>query len=319
MPVPTTIECSKALPNHIADPQCGRSATLVLQRTALLCLMPLLLWASLVHAWPGHSGASAFEEGGDAPASAQHGPQGVASAEQGDAQTFYVSQVDQGVQQQCLLCHRAGGAAPQSGARLVLGKSPVANHQAFLDLLSHNDVDGDWILAKAKGQQSHGGGAVLTQSSSLHDALQNYLLLLGESGAAPEEANTFWQGTEAEPRAITLRRSALLFGGVIPDAEALELAAQSEAGLRQAIVDTLVGAGFKNFIMRAANDHLLVDGLLNGINFDISTFDRYPELTEFLLTLPEDKPPEFEEYHDKPFLSRWDADWSFRWAITREL
>jgi hypothetical protein len=105
---------------------------------------------------------------------------------------------------------------------------------------------------------------------------------------------------------------------VIPDTEALELAAQSEAGLRQAIADTLVGAGFKNFIMRAANDRLLVDGLLNGINFDISTFDRYPELTEFLLTLPEDKPPEFEEYHDKPFLSRWDADWSFRWAITRE-
>jgi hypothetical protein len=200
----------------------------------------------------------------------------------------------------------------------VLGKSPVANHQAFLDLLSHNDVDGDWILAKAKGQQSHGGGAVLTQSSSLYDALQNYLLLLGEGGAAPEEANTFWQGTEAEPRGITLRRSALLFGGVIPDTEALELAAQSEAGLRQAIADTLVGAGFKNFIMRAANDRLLVDGLLNGINFDISTFDRYPELTEFLLTLPEDKPPEFEEYHDKPFLSRWDADWSFRWAITRE-
>jgi hypothetical protein len=51
----------------------------------------------------------------------------------------------------------------------------------------------------------------------------------------------------------------------------------------------------------AANDRLLVDGLLSGINFDISTFDRYPELTEFLLTLPEDKPPEFEEYHDKPF------------------
>jgi hypothetical protein len=222
------------------------------------------------------------------------------------------------VQQQCLFCHRAAGAAPQSGARLVLGASPVANHQAFLYLLSRDGVDGDWVLAKAKGQQSHGGGAVLSQSSSLYDALQDYLLLLGEGGAAPEEADTFWQGTEAEPREITLRRSALLFGGVIPDTEALGLASQSEAGLRQAIADTLVGAGFKNFIMRGANDRLLVDGLLSGINFDISTIDRYPELTEFLLTLPEDKPPEFEEYHDKPFLSRWDADWSFRWAITRE-
>ena len=37
---------------------------------------------------------------------------------------FYVSQVDQGVQQQCLLCHRASGAASQSGARLVLSVVP---------------------------------------------------------------------------------------------------------------------------------------------------------------------------------------------------
>ena len=152
----------------------------------------------------------------------------------------------------------------------------------------------------------------------MYEALQDYVVLLGEGGVAAGEANTFWQGTEAEPRAITLRRAALLFGGVVPSDEALESATESEAGLRQAIADTLEGGGFKDFILRGANDRLLIEGLLHGINFDISTFDRYPELTEFLLTLPEDKPPEFEEYHDKPFLSRWDADWSFRWAITRE-
>ena len=318
MPVPTTVECCKAFRNHNADPQCGKSATLVLQRTALLGLLSLLLSASPVHAWPGHSGVSASEEGGSPPASVQHGPQGVASAQQGDAQTFYVSQVDQGVQQQCLLCHRASGAAPQSGARLVLSSSPVANHRAFLDLLSQDGVDGSGVLAKAAGLQSHGGGAVLSQSSSLYESLQDYLLLLGEGDAAPDEADTFWLGTGAESREVTLRRAALLFGGLVPGDEALELAAQSEAGLRQAIGDTLVGGGFKNFILRGANDRLLVDGLLNGINFDISTVDRYPQLTEFLLSLPENTPPEFEEYHDKPFLSRWDADWSFRWAITRE-
>ena len=212
MPVPTKDECCKALRNHFTNPQCGRNATLVLQSTALLGLISLLLSASPVQAWPGHSGVIESEAGGNTPASVQHGSQGVPSAEQGDAPAFYISQVDQGVQQQCLLCHRAAGAAPQSGARLVLGTSSVANHQAFLDLLSRNEVDGDWILAKAKGQQSHGGGAILSQSSSLYDALQAYLLLLGEGDAAPAEANTFWQGTEAEPREITLRRSALLFG-----------------------------------------------------------------------------------------------------------
>ena len=36
------------------------------------------------------------------------------------------------------------------------------------------------------------------------------------------------------------------------------------------------------------------------------------------MTLPEERPDEYEDYHDKPFLTRWDADWAFRWAITRE-
>ncbi len=63
---------------------------------------------------------------------------------------------------------------------------------------------------------------------------------------------------------------------------------------------------------------MLVEGLLNGLNFDISTLDRYPALSKLLVRLPEEPPDEYEGYHDKPFLTRWDADWSFRWAITRE-
>ena len=63
---------------------------------------------------------------------------------------------------------------------------------------------------------------------------------------------------------------------------------------------------------------MLVEGLLNGLNFDISTLDRYPALSKLFGKLPEERPDEYEDYHDKPFLTRWDADWSFRWAITRE-
>ena len=310
MLVPITVECNTSRARN-CGPQCGKSAGFVLRYWREFILSSLLLLAGPAQAWPSHAGANQFEQGALPATSARTGSQE-------DAQAFYVSQVDQGVQLQCLLCHQASGAAPKSGARLVLSTSPVANHQAFSELLTQEEVDGDWVLAKAVGQQNHGGGAVLSQSGSLYAALQDYFVLLGQDVVSPDEAYDFWQGTEAEPRAITLRRAALLFGGVVPGDEALESASQSDAGLRQAITDTLDGDGFKDFIMRGANDRLLVGGLLHGVNFDISTFDRYPELTEFLLTLPEDKPPELEDYHDKPFLSRGDADWSFRWAITRE-
>ena len=281
--------------------------------SSLLTAVSLASSASVV-AWPeyeiaGSPGASSRISG-----SAEQST----TPKSNDAGSFYAYEVDAGVQQDCLICHKANGAAPESGARLVLSASAADNHAAFVKFFSLEDVDGDWLLSKVTGQAGHGGGVVLSASSSLYLALEEYLLLLGEGSTVGPLAGGFWEGTGAEPREVTLRRAALLFSGAVPDQAALELAAQSEAGLRQAISDTLVGEGFKEFILRGANDQLLVEGLLNGINFDIDTQNRYPELVELLKTLPEDRPEEFEDYHEKPFLSRGDADWSFRWAITRE-
>ena len=59
-------------------------------------------------------------------------------------------------------------------------------------------------------------------------------------------------------------------------------------------------------------------GLDNGIDFNISTFDRYPNFAELLMTLPDERPEEFEEYHERPFLTRGDAEWMFRRAVARE-
>jgi len=252
-----TVECGKPLRGESPNPQRDKSAGFALRSARLFSLASLLAFTGPVQAWPDHYDAKQSEQGGSAADRSQTGSQDAASAEQEDAQTFYVSRVDQGAQEQCLLCHRASGVAPQSGARLVLTTSPVANHQAFLGLLSREAVDCNWVLAKAVGQQNHGGGAVLSQSSSLYAALQDYFVLLGAGDAVPDEANTFWQGTEAEPREITLRRAALLFGGVVPSDEGLESATESEAGLRQAIADTLEGSGFKDFILRGANDRNL--------------------------------------------------------------
>ena len=281
--------------------------------SSLVAAVSLVFSASLF-AWPEYEIAGSPGASSRLSASAEQS----ATPESDEAGPFYASEVDAGIQQDCLICHKTNGSAPQSGARLVLGASAEDNHAAFVEFLSLEDVDGDWLLSKVTGQAGHGGGVVLSASSSLYLALEEYLLLLGKGSTAGPVAGGFWEGTGAEPREVTLRRAALLFGGAIPDQAALELAAQSEAGLRQAISDTLEGEGFKEFILRGANDQLLVEGLLNGISFDIDTRSRYPELVELLKTLPEDRPEEFEDYHDKPFLSRGDADWSFRWAITRE-
>ena len=96
----------------------------------------LLLPASGAHAWPDQSGGQRLP-----PSSGLANP--VAVVEQQDAQSYYVSEVDAGVQQECLLCHKANGTAEQNGARLVFSTSAVGNHGAFSEFLSLENVGGD--------------------------------------------------------------------------------------------------------------------------------------------------------------------------------
>lgn len=179
-------------------------------------------------------------------------------------------------------------------------------------------VDGHWILAKVMGQLDHGGGTVLTPASQLYQALQTYLTLLGQLPGSGEEGVGFWRGTAAESREVTLRRASLLLSGSIPDATALCAAQQSETGLREQVLATMQGSGFRNFIARSADDRLLVQGLLNGLDFNIDARSRYPSLADMALSLPEERPEEYQEFYEKPFLTSGDADREVAWAIARE-
>ena len=212
------------------------------------------------------------------------------SAQSTFPKAFYRDDVDEGVQRTCLACHQEEGVAQQSGARLVLTADAGMNHQAFTEFLALDDIDGARILAKVTGQYGHGGGAVLTPSSLTYMALQDYLTMLGALTEGPQGENAFWEGTAAEPRDITLRRTALLLAGQIPSAASLSKARESEAGLREQIMAAMSGSGFRDFVIRGASDRLLVDGLLNGLNFDIDTRGRYPALAELLVSLPEERP-----------------------------
>ena len=179
-------------------------------------------------------------------------------------------------------------------------------------------IDGHWVLAKVVGQRDHGGGTVLTPASSLYQSLQIYLGLLGQLPGSGEEGVGFWRGTAAESREVTLRRASLLLSGSVPDAPALCEAQQSEAGLREQVLATMHGTGFRDFIVRNADDRLLVQGLLNGLDFNIQVGRRYPDLAEMALSLPEERPEEYQGWYKKPFLTSRNAEREVSRAVSRE-
>ncbi len=236
-----------------------------------------------------------------------------------EAETFYLDQVDAGVQTECLICHRSGGSASEAGARLALSQDALRNHEAFSSLLSNTAVTAKWLLAKTRGGEGHGGGAVLAPGGPLYSSLETYLAMLeGDSGTEQGTSPDFWSGTSPESPEATLRRATLLFAGETAKPSAVKRAKAGPQALRREIIAIMQGEGFRQFLMTGANDKLLISGLENGIDFNIQTFDRYPKLAEVLAELPDDRPEEFEDYHERPFFSRGDAEWMFRGAVARE-
>jgi hypothetical protein len=69
------------------------------------------------------------------------------------------------------------------------------------------------------------------------------------------------------------------------------------------------GEGFHDFLTTGANDRLLTEGLNNGIDFQFDNRGRFPDFMQFDLSLPKDRPEEFnnEEYGDRPFLHQGSA------------
>ena len=282
-------------------------ATLVAATYLCLLAKPALASETLPSGHPPISTTST-DELGDSPS----------SGDVTEPEDFYADTLHSDVQQNCLACHRSGGTAQESGARLILNDSAKTSHNAFSSFVELDGVDSEWILSKVIGQLNHGGGSVTTEGSSLYQSLAQYLALLTGAGSTVSNED-FWRGTAAEPAEVTLRRASLLFGGKVASAEAISAARQSEAGLRRQILATMEGDGFKEFIMTGANDRLLVSGFMNGMGIN-SNRGHYPAFIEFRSRLPENLPDEFsrEEYWEKPFLGRVEAEVDMDRAIVQE-
>ena len=252
-------------------------------------------------------------DGGDGDSASNPSGLGVA-----DPRDFYLETIHPQIKQNCVACHRAGGTAEQSGARLLLRDSADESHEAFARFLGLDGVDPGWVLGKVTGQFSHGGGRVTTEGSSLYQDLDQYLALLTGTTSTVSSEN-FWRGTSAEPREITLRRASLLFAGKVANAEAIAAAKQSEAGLREQILATMEGDLFHEFIITGANDRLLVSGLINGLDFNFQR-ERYPTFVNFRGSLPEQRPEELstKDYWHLPFLTQGDASANMDWSLVQE-
>lgn len=289
----------------------------------------VLLIAALLIAL-GWSGLSSAQTHGNAFSSLVNTVQGARTGTGGDktgggttptdATDYFIQYVDPVVQSNCVACHRPGLVAEQQGARLLFGNDATANEQAVYEFVSRDGVGADWLLNKIAGDLNHGGGAVLSRGGDDYNKFAEYLTLAtgANTGGGDVGIANLWAGTQLEPRETTLRRAGILLSGTLPSAEMINRAKVSDEALRAEVLRLMVGDGFHDFLINGANDQLLTDGLNNGIDFQFGFWDRFPGFSAYASELPEERPEEFNDYHDKPFLAQNEAEWDFRWAVVRE-
>ena len=168
------------------------------------------------------------------------------------------------VQNQCVICHVAGGAS--GNTRLVFISDDDSNHlaanqAAFSALLDEVDDGANYILAKVQGV-AHGGGPQLQAGTDNFAAMERFLQLLGEDvdTGGSISVDKLFDGVILESPRQTLRRAAIVLAGRIPtDEEYDSLVEHDEDSLRNAVRGLMQGSGFHDFLITASNDRLFTD------------------------------------------------------------
>ena len=210
----------------------------------------------------------------------------VAPASRSAAGIFseYIS--EQVVQSRCINCHMAGGVSGHT--RLVLFASTVDGHEAlnlavFENLTATIEGATDLILNKIQGV-AHGGGIQVPAGSADFANMERFLRLLGGessagSGLSPE---TLFNGVTMASPGKTLRRAALIFAGRLPtQTELNSVRNANEASLRRTIRNLMAGPKFHDFLLRASNDRLLTDKLVNHV-FSLTTQKFFVDLVNII-------------------------------------
>jgi len=180
------------------------------------------------------------------------------------------------------LCHTSGGAATATRLQFVNSSTDdyqSINQQRIIDFLALGGVDSTFLLTKAQGGLTHGGGSQIVFGSDEYDALSTYLDLLSGGDNSGKSSGDFWQGVGLLDSKQTLRKAALIFGSRLPtEEEYVSVADNKDASLKAAIRSVMQGDGFHSFLAEGANDRLLTHKFLRtGNDFLDFNGSRIPE------------------------------------------
>lgn len=197
------------------------------------------------------------------------------------ALAHYESELESGlVQSQCIACHVTGGLARNSD--LVFQRTMTGSELNNLNVLkSYLAMDGnsaETLLTTASGSNSHPGGQQIREGDENYQSLSQVLELLDQElsqsneilsytfdPVQPDEiqsgGQTLLSSIMLESREATLRRASILFTGKAPAPEELRIVKEGDDDtLRESIRSLMSSAEFSDFLVRASNYRLLIEG-----------------------------------------------------------
>ena len=179
------------------------------------------------------------------------------------------------VQTKCIMCHVEGGLARNSALQFQRTNT-ASSLNNFASLSAYIEEKGaELLLAKVSGGEGHAGGMQLERGSESFSALEaiaaeisaldnpTYYSFGGSSDGATARQASFLTEVMLEPRQKTLRRATLLMQGRLPTLQETD-AVVSDATLRQALRNLMQGPEFRDFVVKATNDRLLINGSMFG-------------------------------------------------------
>ena len=171
------------------------------------------------------------------------------------------------VQSKCINCHVNGGDSGHT--RLVFVPDSQVDHMThnlavFRQFVESVDEAVALILNKIQGL-AHGGGIQVAADSDEFESMRSFLGLLADGVdpiGLPFTAAKLFDSVSMEHTRRTLYRAALILAGRPPTPEELApFPGGTSKQLRDALLGMMTGPAFHAFLIRGANDRLLVESL----------------------------------------------------------
>jgi hypothetical protein len=183
------------------------------------------------------------------------------------------------VQETCLACHTADGVARDSDLVFVTAARPdhlTVNQAALASVATLQRAGESVVLRKPRGDDAHGGGAVLSPDSAAYDLLEQFVARVDEPVVCAGEQPTVDPdaGLELASPLLTLRKATLLMVGRLPTAdESSRVRSLGEPGLVEVLWELMATDTFADRTVELLNDVLLTERYKLGSTDAIGIFD----------------------------------------------